>query len=81
MAEEMYVQCSLRKQEGNATVQRTIWANADKATLGRIVKVEENNGEWTQGWEVVGVHGKPLPKKYVQHMSHAHTRQRKVSDI
>jgi hypothetical protein len=78
---EMYVHCSLQKREGTSTLHRTIWANADKATVGRIVKIEEDNGEWTQGWEVMAVHGEPRPKDIVQHQSHAYTRQRKASDI
>jgi hypothetical protein len=81
MSKEMYVQCSVMKIDGGSTLQRTFWTNADKAEVGRAVKIEEDDGSWSEGWEVSAVYGPPLPKTYVQYMSHAHTRQRKASDI
>lgn len=82
MAKELtYRQCTLEKQQGTATVSRTIWGPDECVRVGKRVKVEENNGTWTEGWTVVAVHGEPLPERYVGHMSHAHTRQRRASDI
>lgn len=49
--------------------------------VGKIVKVEEDNGEWSEGWTVEFASEKSLPKDYVVHQSHAYTRQRKASDI
>jgi hypothetical protein len=78
---DMYVQCTLEKQVGSATHHRTIWGNSDKAIVGNTVKVEENDGSWTTDWIVKQVHGKAKPRSWVQHQSHAHTRQRSASDI
>lgn len=78
---EMFVQCSLQKRQGVSLVHRIIWANCDKAVVGNTVKVEEDNGTWTDGWEVMEVYGSPLPESTVRHRSHDHTRQRPSSDI
>jgi hypothetical protein len=77
----LYQQGTLRKEQGDSTLSRTIWGPADKMVPGNHVKVEEDNGSWTDGWLVAAVHGEPLPEKLVRHMGHAHTRQRKASDI
>lgn len=82
MARELqYRQCTLEKQEGTARVIRTIWGPDPCVRVGKVVKVEEHNGTWTEGWTVVAVHGDPLPQRYVSDMSHAYTRQRRASDI
>jgi hypothetical protein len=79
--EQRYRQCTLQKREGVATLSRTIWGPDACVQVGRVVKVEEHDGTWTQGWTVVAVHGESLPERYVKQMSHAHTRQRRASDI
>jgi hypothetical protein len=78
---DMCVQCRLEKMNGEAKLSRTIWGNADKALVGSVVKIEEDDGSWTADWVVKAVYGLPMPKKAVQHRSHDHTRQRKSSDI
>ena len=74
---EFYIQCDLVK--GNS--KRTIWVNADKAIKGNLVKIEEDDGTWNEGWAVQEIYGEPRPKAEVIHQSHAHTRQRRSSDI
>jgi hypothetical protein len=73
-----YQQCKIEKNDGS---YRVIWGPSEKLIIGKNIKVEEDNGEWTEGWIVKEIYGEPLPEKYVRHMSHAHTRQRKASDI
>jgi hypothetical protein len=79
--EMMYRQCALEKREGKAVIKRVLWGPEKYAVLGKLVKVEEDNGEWSEGWRVVFVSKEVLPERYVRHMSHAYTRQRKASDI
>lgn len=79
--EVKYQQCTLEKKQGAATLSRTIWGPASHTKVGRVVRVEEDDGNWTEGWTVAAVHGEPLPERYVRYLSHAHTRQRKASDI
>lgn len=82
MAKElMYVQCDVEKKQGKVSRKRRLWGPEKHAILGKLVKVEEDNGEWTEGWRVIAVYDEVLPEKYVRIMSHAHTRQRKASDI
>ncbi len=81
MKEVMYRQCTLQKREGRAVLTRVLWGPESFAVVDRIVRVEEDDGKWTTGWRVVAVHGDAIPERYARHMSHAHTRQRKASDI
>ena len=71
----------LEKRDGDRVTTRVIWGPKENAVVGKTVKVEEDNGEWTTGWQVVEVYGEALPEKFVVHQSHAYTRQRKASDI
>lgn len=80
-SKDMYIQCSLQKKVGDSTYHRTIWGNADKAIVGNTVKIEETDGSWTTDWIIKQTHGEAKPRSWVQHQSHAHTRQRKASDI
>jgi hypothetical protein len=79
--ERNYRQCTLEKRQGAARVTRTIWGPDPCVRVGNAVKVEENDGTWSEGWTVVAVHGDPLPERYVRYVSHAYTRQRRASDI
>jgi hypothetical protein len=79
--EPMYRQCLLQKKEGVATISRIIWGDEGELTKGRTVKVKEDNGIWTEGWQVMSVSKESLPERYVIHRSHDHTRQRASSDI
>jgi hypothetical protein len=79
--EVMYRQCKCQKKEDNATTSRVFWGPEKYTEVGRIVKIEEDNGEWTQNWEVIEVYEARLPESVVKHQSHAHTRQRIASDI
>lgn len=77
-----YRQMTLEKSCGQDCRQsRTLWGPAEKAVVGRQVKVQEDDGSWSEGWTVVAVYGVPVPEKLARHNSHAHTRQRKCSDI
>lgn len=78
---DMYVHCTLIKVVDGIHYERVIWGNSDKAITGNVVKVEEDDGSWTTDWIVKQTHGEAKPRSWVQHQSHAHTRQRKASDI
>lgn len=79
--ETMYRQCKLHKQVGQTHLTRTTWAEEKYAVQGREVKIEEHDGTWTQDWTVIEVYKQLLDEKSMQVMRHAHTRQRKASDI
>ncbi len=81
MKTTMYKQCRLEKVEGNSKIERMIWGPSKHAIEGKVVKVEEDDGSWTQGWTVVSASGVELEERYVRNLSHAHTRQRRASDI
>jgi len=73
---EMCLQVKLRR--GNES--RVMWANADKCIKGNTVKVEEDDGTWSEGWVVEEVHGPPVSKTIIAHRSHEHTTYRKRND-
>jgi hypothetical protein len=79
---EMYKQGVLTKpSENGGTITRVFWGPEKYMIPGRLVKVEEDDGTWTEGWTVKSASGQAMPKDIVVHQSHAHTRQRKASDI
>ena len=81
MAKDVYYkQCRLERQEGTARVHRTTWLPVQFAVEGDSVKLKDD-GVWTDGWRVVSASGDALTEGYVVHQSHAHTRQRRASDI
>jgi len=75
-----YKQCRLEKREGSARLQRTTWLPVQFAVEGETLKLKDN-GTWTDEWRVVSASGVALTERYVVHQSHAHTRQRRASDI
>jgi hypothetical protein len=81
MAVTLYRQCVLRKAQDSAVAFRVLWGQTPYAEVGRRVKVQEDDGTWTHGWEVVSVHGEPVSEQYIVRQRHAHTRQRRASDI
>ena len=83
-SDEPYVQVSVMKKlndDNLTTCGRTFWTQKEKAVIGKIVKIEEDDGSWSTDWEIVQVYKTELPKSVVQDRSHDYTRQRKASDI
>lgn len=78
---EMYVHGTLEKFDGTGRLERTIWGPSEYMVVGKVVKVEENDGSWTQDWVVRSVYGEPMPEKLVAHRSRDYLRQRAASDI
>lgn len=80
-----YKQCRLEKREPGHRMERMSWLPEWYAVEGSVVKLRDTlkSGEqvWTDGWHVMSFSGLALDEKYAVHMSHAHTRQRKASDI
>lgn len=79
--EQMYRQCKVEKWEGFSKISRIFWGPEQHTVVGKQVKIEEDNGEWSEDWIVAEVYRTSLPERLVQHRSHDHTRQRKSSDI
>lgn len=77
----MYRQVELEKPSENGVVSRTFWTDEKYATEGREVKIQEDNGDWDQGWIVKKVYSQTITEKVMTTMRHAHTKQRKASDI
>jgi hypothetical protein len=75
-----YRQCRLEKAEGGDRLERTLWLPVRYAVKGDVVKLRDN-GVWSDGWRVTSASGMEIDEKYAVHTSHAHTRQRRASDI
>jgi len=60
--------------------ERVMWANADKVMLGEKVKVEEDDGTWSENWTIDEIYGNAVPKSIINHRSHEHATYRKRND-
>lgn len=60
---EMFVQLTARKIKDNSIIIRVFYGNIDEAIIGNIIKIEEDDGQYTEPWEVIAVHGKPVLKE------------------
>ena len=71
-----YRQCIVEKpnEAGNGTIIRTFWGEGEFAQVGRVVKVQENDGTWTQGWRVTFASQETVNEKFVEKARHAHTK-------
>jgi hypothetical protein len=56
------------------------WLPEKYAVAGSVVRLRDD-GTWTDGWKILSASGPAIDGKYAVNMSHAHTRQRKASDI
>jgi hypothetical protein len=68
---ETHTQCSLE----NGNKRYTCWLPTDKAIIGKVLKIEEEDG-----WKVTGT-GMTLPSSYVNERSRDYRTQRQGSDI
>ena len=50
-----YAQCALRRTIVDGSVTTTSWVPAEFAKLGRVLKLRNDHGQWTNGWIVESV--------------------------
>lgn len=72
-------QCVLARPTTGRTAIKVTWLPEIWAVKGKILKLKEN-GEWTDGWEVVAVHGRMEDSK-LREMQRQQKNHRKHSDI
>ncbi len=74
-------QCRLHKViNENKYLEMTSWIPERIAKLHRVVRLQEEDGSWTEGWKVVSV-GAREKAEIVHQRSRYHLTQRKASDI
>ena len=78
--EIFYKQCRLERREGHVRMERTTWLPEAFAVEGGTVRLRDGD-TWTDGWTVVSASGTRLPERVAVNQAHAHTRQRRASDI
>ena len=71
-----HVQCKLRK--GNE--YQASWIPEKYARLGKFVKLQDEEGVWDDGWQVVEAHTR-LDSKTVIERSQDYKKTRKASDV
>jgi hypothetical protein len=75
-------QCVLEKPLENGGVLRRIsWIPSKFASIGRVLKLRDDRGEWLDGFHVKFVSAESMPVSLIQHRSRDYTRQRRASDI
>lgn len=72
-----HTQCKLMNPYNEYMVS---WIPSKFAHHGKFVKLQNDKGEWEDGWMVIEVHTE-LPTKYVEERSRDYARTRKASDI
>jgi len=50
------------------------------AKVGLVVKLKDEDGNWTEGWKVMVVYGR-LPLSILQKCERDYLKQRKASDV
>ena len=81
MPKETHTQCKLRRPQSDGTSQTmTSWIPSKVATKGATVRLKEEDGTWTEGWQVMATYA-TMPSDELNERSRDYTRTRKASDI
>lgn len=76
-----YRQCRLRRRVGAAVIEQMAWIPDRFASVGRTVRIKGEGDSWSDGWEVAFASSESVSEEYIAQARHAHTRQRRASDI
>lgn len=71
-----HTQCEL--QQGST--KQTSWIPTGKAVVGKVIRLKEEDGTWTEGWEVLSA-GAVMDSDLCAERQRDWTHQRSVSDI
>jgi hypothetical protein len=76
-----YRQCKLRQESwrGNETLLTT-WIPEQFAHVGKKLRLQDKNGVWSAGWQVLEV-GARQTEEYVVDNERDYLKQREASDI
>jgi len=76
-----YSQCLLYKYIPNFGTLKTVgWIPESFANKGRILKLQKDDGSWSDGWTVLAIYSTHAESFVLQH-ERDFVRQRKASDI
>jgi hypothetical protein len=70
----------LRKKTERGYTEHVAWIPEKFAVQNRMIKIKMD-GEWDDGWQVVGAGGSAMSEKYLLARERDFARQRKASDI
>ena len=76
-----HYQCSLERVDGANKVFTTSWLPEKFAKCGKYLELQNQKGEWINGWKVTGVSGSGLDSKFVQERTQDWKNMRKMTDI
>ncbi len=75
--EAFYKQCRLKRRNASTVT----WLPEKFAVAGRFVKLKEEDGSWSDGWQVEEVGPVRMEERYVVANSRDHLKTREASDI
>jgi hypothetical protein len=75
-----YTQCLLQKQTASGWLKTVAWIPDVFAEEGKILKLKDENDNWSDHWQVEKVFNTLLEEFVLEH-ERDFTRQRKASDI
>lgn len=71
-----HTQCELQR----GTSKQTAWIPTGKAIVGSVIKVKEDTGLWSEGWQVLSA-GAVMDSEMCFERQRDFTHQRAASDI
>lgn len=74
-------QCKLERKVENGIATLVSYIPEKFAKLGKIIKLKNEEGEWTDGYKVASVSEQRMSSSQIVRTEMAHKRQRRASDI
>jgi hypothetical protein len=76
-----YSQCTLRKTLNlNEYLEVVSWIPTEFVHLGNILKLKNNKGEWSDGWNIIHI-GNTEEGNLVEYEERVYKRHRKMTDV
>lgn len=79
--EKFYRQCELARPSELGRELMTSWIPEKIAKVGNVVRLKDEDGEWTEGWEVLVAYDVRMAYSYLKKRDRDHVNQRKASDV
>ena len=81
MNQNYYKQCILSKPTPKGKLMEVAWIPVEFAKKGKILKLKQEDGEWTDGWIVEDVGSTLNPIEVIETVQKSAKDHRKTTDI
>ncbi len=77
----MYIQCTVTKKLPSGVKTTSTFLPEKFAKLGKVLKLQDKNSEWEDGWVVESVGKDKYDSDYIRRQSREYLNHRKGTDI